>query len=444
MRANLTTAPGGKVEPSAGLHSKARTFAGFPDDIEAASPPFQVAEAEMLVVGLRWPQHAAEALLPAELKAVPGFTGVAYVFGSDVPGRFTPFSCCFLAIEVEGFNSSDGSPGHYIVAGNVSGGVGALVRRYLNGNFLEGAARRVREGDVVRGAGGPPGVEAMRLALQPASLIRSDTTGIHDFLGPDPKGEGLNVYSVAFSGPMHAAVPLSVDVVSGWASSHRLPQPAELLWALYSPGMNLTYSAPRRIVDLAERVGEAARVLLIDAFSRLGKPAAIVERDGLIVTLNEGAQRLVADGVLATSHGRLVSRQASGAALFNRLAPQNAVGVEAVSQRVAFDSNGGRRVLAQAIALDPMLAGPDKVLILLSDPVGDSTGDMVPALQLLGLTPAEARVAGLVGAGKSPKEAADQLELTINTVRSALKVAFDKLGISRQSELAKIVTRLAG
>jgi DNA-binding CsgD family transcriptional regulator len=67
-----------------------------------------------------------------------------------------------------------------------------------------------------------------------------------------------------------------------------------------------------------------------------------------------------------------------------------------------------------------------------------------PALELLGLTPAEARIAALVGGGESPREAADALGVTYNTVRSSLKLVFDKLGVGRQSELARVVARLAG
>lgn len=207
--------------------------------------------------------------------------------------------------------------------------------------------------------------------------------------------------------------------------------------------MTLTYSAPRRIEDHDERIRESARALLIEALSRLGKPAAIVERGGRIVTLNDGAERLVAEDVLAMRNGQLVPKRAADAGLFRRLAPRADSGADAVSEPVAFETANGRRVLAKAIALDEVLAGPDKVLIFFSDPVGDAAADPGPALQLLGLTPAEARVAGLVGAGRSPKEAANDLDLTVNTVRSALKIAFDKLGISRQSELAKIVARLA-
>lgn len=70
--------------------------------------------------------------------------------------------------------------------------------------------------------------------------------------------------------------------------------------------------------------------------------------------------------------------------------------------------------------------------------------DPVPALQRLGLTPAEARIAALVGGGLSPSSAAQQLGSKQNTDRSALRVVYDKLEIQKQSELAMIVTRLDG
>ena len=57
-------------------------------------------------------------------------------------------------------------------------------------------------------------------------------------------------------------------------------------------------------------------------------------------------------------------------------------------------------------------------------------------------TPAEARLASQVGTGHSVKESADLAGVTENTARSTLKVAYDKLGIGKQSELAGIVARL--
>jgi DNA-binding CsgD family transcriptional regulator len=63
--------------------------------------------------------------------------------------------------------------------------------------------------------------------------------------------------------------------------------------------------------------------------------------------------------------------------------------------------------------------------------------------QAFGLTPAEAQTASLMGSGLSPQDTADQLGLTVGTIRCELKAIFAKVGISRQSELASTVTRLA-
>jgi DNA-binding CsgD family transcriptional regulator len=82
------------------------------------------------------------------------------------------------------------------------------------------------------------------------------------------------------------------------------------------------------------------------------------------------------------------------------------------------------------------------VAVLITDPDGRTTTPPLRSLQLLGLTLAEARIAGLIGGGHSPREAADQLDLSVHTVRSALKIAFDKLDIGSQSELARLVAQL--
>lgn len=92
--------------------------------------------------------------------------------------------------------------------------------------------------------------------------------------------------------------------------------------------------------------------------------------------------------------------------------------------------------------VDPTITGERAALVLFSDPASSQAASPVRALQLLGLTPAESRLAAAIGGGSSPKGAAEQLEITVNTVRSTLKVVFDKLGVSRQSELARLVARL--
>jgi DNA-binding CsgD family transcriptional regulator len=64
------------------------------------------------------------------------------------------------------------------------------------------------------------------------------------------------------------------------------------------------------------------------------------------------------------------------------------------------------------------------------------------ARDLLNVTTGEARVAALVGSGLTPREAAKRLGITEETARTTLKRVFAKVGVSRQSELAALLSRL--
>lgn len=64
------------------------------------------------------------------------------------------------------------------------------------------------------------------------------------------------------------------------------------------------------------------------------------------------------------------------------------------------------------------------------------------AIRALGLTPAESRLASLVGDGRTVRQAALQLGISENTARSTLKVVYGKLGVRKQSELSRLITRL--
>jgi DNA-binding CsgD family transcriptional regulator len=78
--------------------------------------------------------------------------------------------------------------------------------------------------------------------------------------------------------------------------------------------------------------------------------------------------------------------------------------------------------------------------------VHPASGSRLPAggnLALLGLTLGEARVASHVAAGRTPRESAIDLGVSEETTRTVLKRVFAKVGVSRQSELAALIARMA-
>lgn len=82
-----------------------------------------------------------------------------------------------------------------------------------------------------------------------------------------------------------------------------------------------------------------------------------------------------------------------------------------------------------------------RALVLLIDQEPDTPADPSLVRDLLDLTLGEARVASLIGAGTSPRDAAAALGITEETTRTVLKRVYSKVGISRQSELTVVLAR---
>ena len=74
-------------------------------------------------------------------------------------------------------------------------------------------------------------------------------------------------------------------------------------------------------------------------------------------------------------------------------------------------------------------------------------GAITPALRLAGqatrLTPAEHDAALLAAAGRSNRDIADELYLSVRTVEGRLQRVYEKLGVSSRSELVAALGRLS-
>ncbi|WP_246800502.1 helix-turn-helix transcriptional regulator [Bradyrhizobium sp. ERR14] len=63
-------------------------------------------------------------------------------------------------------------------------------------------------------------------------------------------------------------------------------------------------------------------------------------------------------------------------------------------------------------------------------------------MEIFGLTPAQARLASLLVAGKSLEEIALDMNISSGTARNHLKAVFLRTGTRRQAELVSLLSRL--
>lgn len=416
-------------------------MASADDGIGIPPPPYQLGSVHLKHLGIRFARGVARQLLPPELEPVDSESGLVSVYSSASATGIEPFSACFIGVEVKGYDAPDGSPGHYIATGHYSGHGGQLMRRHYNINALDGGSRQFDEAGVAVGIGGPPGVDVLEIRMRAPAIRPPVVAGIRNYLGRLPSG-GVCVFPIAFGGILIEAEPLAVIIGEQANPRLQLARPAEMTFAIECTEMSLTFGLPQSIGE-PSRLGDITlQTDLLNSLSRAGRAAIVVSAGGEVSAVSAGAQAILGDG-LRIAGGRVRATH-----------PEDQQALQSLLQAAAGEGRGARDLapiglrrsgpvlIVDAVPMGRSATGRASVLLLLNDPSTPIAGNPGPALQLLGLTPAEARIAELVGSGLSPREAARRLDNSEGTVRTSLMHIYQKLEINRQSELARIVARL--
>lgn len=197
---------------------------------------------------------------------------------------------------------------------------------------------------------------------------------------------------------------------------------------------------------------EFAQLGLGEALARIGVGVFALDSLGRVVFSNPAGQRLVGDQ-LQLVHNRL--RIGSGAT-------REAID-EAIAQLISGDlrhligdpkpilvhsAESDRRLVVYLLPLATRTSPAEQFLthtraiVLVIERRLDEPPDPAIVRDVLGITPGEARIAALVGSGLPPKDTAERLGIAEDTARNLLKRVFAKVGVSRQSELAALLTKL--
>lgn len=407
-------------------------------------PLYHVGGVDMLYYFCRFDPAEVRRFLPDELTGTESGWGIITAYTAREAWGIGPHSCFYFGFEVEGHDSPDGGSAIYMAKTYYSANALQAFRAGQNRNYLEGEARWESSQWPMSMVGEVGGRQALRISAEAPASPLLHKEGINRYIGQHPQG-GLSSFFISFSSPYCEVQNPAIEFLDGAGGLYAPPDPLGFVWPIHIANMSMTYSPVRRLgVDDDSAVAEAAAAALLDAFARLGRAAAILSPSNAVMRLNDAAHALAQRGGISLGQNGELGGAAQDIARL-QAATAEARGGRRLSEAVVIGAaDGSDPILCQAMAIDPAIAGPGHVLVFFDDPAKPLHQDVVPLLRLYGLTLAEAKVAGLVGAGRSPRDVAGELELTLNTVRSALKIAFDKLGISRQSELAMIVARLAG
>jgi DNA-binding CsgD family transcriptional regulator len=157
--------------------------------------------------------------------------------------------------------------------------------------------------------------------------------------------------------------------------------------------------------------------------------ACVSERDGLVVTRN----RLQAERSPESSLLETAIRSATAACNGKGVSAGGTVMISRRSRPRLQIQIGPIRNSAIQTSL------PVAAVAFVHDPLRQHRPTQEVLRMLYGLTPAECRVALLLGDGHAPRKIANMIGVTDNTVRSQIKSIFFKTGVKRQGELIRLL-----
>lgn len=418
------------------------SLAGLQPANEAPQPPFHVRMGEYVWMGVQFDPDAVRHYLPKDLNPADGCTGIVGAYEAVDGSGIAPYSALYVAIEVMDHPSADGSPGLYMPAGFYSDKAFLAFNGSYSATITNGHGFVGRDGALIAAGGGRPGETDVRFGFTANQPVGIEKAGFHDYLGtlPDGRVSGWTVAYTATGAVMGGDI--HYDVTSGAPEVlHRL-RPAAFLWAARVVDLNVTLGPPHQ-ANGPRPAAEEATMSLLAVLNQIGRAALIVGSDGQVLRSNAAALDILGDGVTIRSGRLMVSGEQRQAALTAAIASAAGGAALALSlNAVAVPRTQHDAPLFVRVLPAPSGVGVPAAIVLITEPDTGSSGDPVPALQLMGLTPAEARLAAKVGSGLTARAAAEGLAITEHTARSSLKVIYDKLAVAKQSELARIVTRL--
>jgi DNA-binding CsgD family transcriptional regulator/PAS domain-containing protein len=182
------------------------------------------------------------------------------------------------------------------------------------------------------------------------------------------------------------------------------------------------------------------------ALDRLGQGVVVVDANGRILHANAAAEKIFRTPIFEIANGRLTAGDPIFARRLDALIGAAADSVMRRGGTMWMPSPNGTLSLtfaplgAEALSL---FASAPAVIITIADTRPDAVVVGQRLAEFFALTPAEIRVALALLNGATPRAAARDLDVSINTVRSQMASAFSKTGTSGQVELSKLMVGLA-
>lgn len=389
-----------------------------------AEPPYQGLARDLVYITYQIDPQRLRPFLPAALTISASNTVQLAVYKSAASWGIGPHSRLLFGVEVDDHDSPDTNKAMFIPVSVMNHAAIDLLEPRYGGSAVDGTVNVWREADLVCASAEVEGQTWMDIAIRPTGELTPNNSGVDRYIGAAMGG--LVQHDIAFTATATEADLVRFEITADAPPTFQALRPIHFHFIGLNPEFAGTWSVPSLLTVNRNNATLSTHLTLME---REGRSAAAFRADGELLSANATAAALL-------QHMDKVRLKAAV------LEAVSATGAQRAQPILLRQSDGRRPILAQLMAVRLPEIIEDVILAVLVDTEAAQFRNAQPLLRLLGLTGAEARLAELVGSGLSVRDTAEALLLSEHTVRSSLKSVYGKLGVSKQSELGRLIARL--
>lgn len=210
-------------------------------------PPYQIAGTNHVLVGVVWDEAAVRKALPPGITPVKEMTGAINIYQASKGYVFGPYQSAYFWVDIEGFDSPDGTKGRWMLAGvfGPEAKTSAALKEYYGMPVRVGTSRFEPTAQGKRAIGTLNGQDFITVEIKSDPTPCEPVAGLLNYPGLLAKTKQVVVSKIPFVGDFCKAEPVSVNVTAPAGDLFGKFPVAKVVWAAEFKNGAFSFSPPK-------------------------------------------------------------------------------------------------------------------------------------------------------------------------------------------------------
>lgn len=208
--------------------------------------PWSVATGDYVLIGVQWDEATVRQALPAGIKAAADLSGGVALYKTTSGFGAGVYDGAYAFVNVEGFDSADGSKGRWIMQGayGPNEALSAAIREAYGWPVRNGSVDYEETVTGKRAALTVGGTRMIEMNVNISAMPCPAVAGVAHYVGKAKSAGKFTLNQIPFTGQWCGAEPVTLNVVAPASDAFSRFVPAKVLWAGQFKSGAVAFSVP--------------------------------------------------------------------------------------------------------------------------------------------------------------------------------------------------------